>query len=128
MKASESIFDWFFANLNKLSRQNFCTKFQNSHFLQIFSSIFLFLRFFEIFKKKFDIFFQHFYRNFFRIFFFLIFMKNFLSHLNFLILAFSTNFCPIRSDQSGNTISQQASGFQKVTFLAFLINFCPLKM
>ena len=50
----------------------------------------------------------------------------------FLILAFSTNFCPIKTDLSGNTVRPQASGFQKTRknepFLAFLINFCPLKM
>ena len=38
-----------------------------------------------------------------------------MSHLNFfLILAFSTNFCPIKTDLSGNTVWPQASGFQKV--------------
>ena len=31
----------------------------------------------------------------------------------FLILAFSTNFCPIKTDLSGNTVCPQASGFQK---------------
>ena len=35
-------------------------------------------------------------------------------HLNFSILAFSTNFCPIKSDLSGNTVWPQASGFQKL--------------
>ena len=30
------------------------------------------------------------------------------------ILAFSTNFCPIKSDLSGNTVWPQASGFQKL--------------
>ena len=30
------------------------------------------------------------------------------------ILAFSTNFCPIKTDQSGNTVWPQASGFQKL--------------
>ena len=48
------------------------------------------------------------------------------------ILAFSTNFCPIKIDLSGNTVWPQASGFQKLAkmdhFLAFLSNFCPLKM
>ena len=48
------------------------------------------------------------------------------------ILAFSTNFCPIKIDLSGNTVWPQASGFQKLAkidhFLAFLINFCPLKL
>ena len=33
-------------------------------------------------------------------------------HLNFWILAFSTNFCPIKTDLSGNTVWPQASGFQ----------------
>ena len=50
-----------------------------------------------------------------------------MSHLNFSILAFTTNFCPIKIDMSGNTVWQQASSFQKnrqiVPFLAFLINF-----
>ena len=35
-------------------------------------------------------------------------------HLNFLILAFSTNFCPIKLDLSGKTVWLQASGFQKL--------------
>ena len=55
-----------------------------------------------------------------------------MSHLNFWILAFSINFGPIKTDLSGNTVWQQASGFQKLAkmdhFLAFLINFRPLKM
>ena len=50
----------------------------------------------------------------------------------FWILAFSTNFCPIKTDLSGNSVWPKASGFQKFAkmdhFLAFLINFCPLKM
>ena len=37
-----------------------------------------------------------------------------MSHLNCWILAFSTNFCPIKSDLSGNTVWPQASGFQIV--------------
>ena len=41
-----------------------------------------------------------------------------MSHLTFSILAFSTNFCPIKSDLSGNTIWQQASGFQKFARLS----------
>ena len=32
----------------------------------------------------------------------------------FSILAFSTNFCPIKTDLSGNTVWPQASGFQKL--------------
>ena len=55
-----------------------------------------------------------------------------MSHLNFLILAFSTNFWPIKIDLSGNTVYPQAPGFQKTRqnepFSAVLINFCPLKM
>ena len=35
-----------------------------------------------------------------------------MSH--FLILAFSTNFCPIEIDLSGNTVWPQASGSQKL--------------
>ena len=30
------------------------------------------------------------------------------------ILVFSTNFCPIKTDLSGNTVWPQASGFQKI--------------
>ena len=37
-----------------------------------------------------------------------------MSHLNFWILAFSTNFWPIKTDLSGNTVWPQASGFQKL--------------
>ena len=37
-----------------------------------------------------------------------------MSHLKFLILAFSTNFCSIKSDLSGNTVWPQALGFQKL--------------
>ena len=37
-----------------------------------------------------------------------------MSHLKFLILAFSANFCPITSDLSGNTVWSQVSGFQKL--------------
>ena len=33
---------------------------------------------------------------------------------DFRILAFSTNFCPIKTDMSGNTVWLQASGFQKL--------------
>ena len=39
------------------------------------------------------------------------------SHLNFRILPFSTNFCPIKIDLSGNTVWPQASGFQKLVNL-----------
>ena len=55
-----------------------------------------------------------------------------MSHLTFSILAFSANLGHIKSDLSGNTVSPQASGFQKLVkmdhFLTFLMNFCPLKM
>ena len=54
-----------------------------------------------------------------------------MSHLKFSILAFSTNFCPINTDLSGNTVWQQSSVFQKLaklTIFGILINFCPLKM
>ena len=37
-----------------------------------------------------------------------------MSHLNFWILAFSTNFCPIKTDLSGNTVWPQGTRFQKV--------------
>ena len=37
-----------------------------------------------------------------------------MSHLNFSILAFSTTFCPIKTDLSGNTVWRQASAFQKL--------------
>ena len=37
-----------------------------------------------------------------------------MSHLNFSILAFSINFCPIKIDLSGNTVWPHASGFQKL--------------
>ena len=53
-------------------------------------------------------------------------------HFNFWIFPFSTNFCPIKIDLSGNTVWPQASGFKKTRqnwpFLAVLMNFCPLKM
>ena len=35
-----------------------------------------------------------------------------MSHLNFWILAFSANFCPIKTDLSGNTVWPKASGFR----------------
>ena len=37
-----------------------------------------------------------------------------LSHLNFWILAFSTNFCPIKTDLSGSTVWPEALGFQEI--------------
>ena len=36
-----------------------------------------------------------------------------MSHLKFWILAFLTNFCPIKIDLSGNTVWPQSSDFQK---------------
>ena len=48
------------------------------------------------------------------------------SHWNFSILVFSTNFCPIESDMSVNTVWLQASGYQKlakITLFEFLISF-----
>ena len=54
-----------------------------------------------------------------------------MSHLNFWICAFPTNFCHIESDLSGNTVWPQASGFQKLVKLDHfwpLMNFCPFKM
>ena len=47
---------------------------------------------------------------------------------NLTILAFSTNFCPIKIDLSGNAVWPQGSGFQKLAQMAFLINFCPLTL
>ena len=37
-----------------------------------------------------------------------------ISQLNFWILAFFTDFCPIKTDLSGNTVWPQASGLQKL--------------
>ena len=54
-----------------------------------------------------------------------------MSHFKFSILAFSTNFCPIKVDLSGNTVWPQTTGFKilpKLTFLAFFLNFCPLNI
>ena len=54
-----------------------------------------------------------------------------MSHMNFSILAFSTNFWPIKTDMSGNSVWPQALGFQKLAKLSIfgiLMNFCPLKM
>ena len=47
-----------------------------------------------------------------------------MSFLNLWTLAFSTNFCPTKTDMSGNAVWPQASGFQK---LAKIDHFCPLK-
>ena len=38
-----------------------------------------------------------------------------MSHLSFPILAFSTNFCQIKTDLYGNNVRPKAIGFQKVT-------------
>ena len=46
-----------------------------------------------------------------------------MSHLNFSTLAFFTNFLPIKSDVSGNSVRPQALGFQKLTKLAICGNF-----
>ena len=46
-----------------------------------------------------------------------------MSHLNFSILAFSTNLGPSKIDLSSNTAWLQASRFQKL-----LMNFYPLTM
>ena len=46
----------------------------------------------------------------------------------FFILAFSTNFCPIKIDMSGNTVWPQASCFQKLAKMDHFWHFCPLKM
>ena len=43
-----------------------------------------------------------------------------MSHLNFWILAFSINFCPIKSDRSGNTVWLNSSGIQKLTKVIIL--------
>ena len=48
-------------------------------------------------------------------------------------MAFSTNFCPIKTDLSGNTVWPQASGFQKLVkmdnFFGILIHsiFCDFQ-
>ena len=44
-----------------------------------------------------------------------------MSHLDFSILALSTNYCLIKIDRSGNTVRLQASGFQNLAKLT--INF-----
>ena len=46
-----------------------------------------------------------------------------MSHLNFWFLAFSTNFCPIKIDLSGNTVWPQASGFQKLAKMDYFWRF-----
>ena len=37
-----------------------------------------------------------------------------MSHLKISILAFSTNFCPIKIDMTGNAVWMQTSDFQKL--------------
>jgi len=39
------------------------------------------------------------------------------------ILAFSTNFCPFKTDLSGNTVWPQASGFQKLAKMHHFLHF-----
>ena len=55
-----------------------------------------------------------------------------MSHLNFLIWAFFTNFRPIKIELSGNTVYTKAIGFEKVAQMDhiwhFLMIFCPFKM
>ena len=51
--------------------------------------------------------------------FFMTFCLLKMSDLNFIFLAFSTNFCPSKIGQSGNTVRTVASGFQKLAKLAF---------
>ena len=46
-----------------------------------------------------------------------------MSHLSFSSLAFSTNFCPFKTDMSGNTVWPQASGFQKLAKMDHLWHF-----
>ena len=47
-----------------------------------------------------------------------------MSHLNFWILAFSTNFCPIKSDLSGNTVWPQVFQCWMRLFLWFSNTMC----
>ena len=42
---------------------------------------------------------------------------------NFWMLAFSTNFCPIKTDLSGNTVWPQASVFQKLAIMEHFWHF-----
>ena len=46
-----------------------------------------------------------------------------MSLLKFSILAFSTNFCPIKSCISGNTVWKVASGFQKLAKIDYFLTF-----
>ena len=46
-----------------------------------------------------------------------------MSHLNLWILALSTNFCPIKTDLSGNTVWPQALCFQKLAKLDYFWHF-----
>ena len=47
----------------------------------------------------------------------IVWKSNKMSHIIFLILAFSTNFCPFKINMSGNTAWPQASGLQKLAKL-----------
>ena len=66
-----------------------------------------------------------------RVYFHIVWKLLKMSHLNFWILAFSTIFCPIKTDMSGNTVWPQASGFQKLAkmddFWHFLLTFVHSK-
>ena len=44
-----------------------------------------------------------------------------MSQLNFSILAFSTNLCPIKIDLSGNTVCPQATIFPKTRHINFVL-------
>ena len=46
-----------------------------------------------------------------------------MSHLKLWILAFSTNFCPIKTDLSGITVWPQALGFQKFDKMDYFLHF-----
>ena len=48
-----------------------------------------------------------------------------MSHLNFGILVFFTNFCPIEIDWSGNTVLPQDSGLQKLDKMDRFWHFPP---
>ena len=50
-----------------------------------------------------------------------------MSHFSFSILTFSTNFCNIKNDLSGNNVWPQVSS-RNWRFLASCMNFCPLKI
>ena len=46
-----------------------------------------------------------------------------VAYVFFLVLAFFTNFCPIKSDLSGNTIRPKSSGFQKLAKIDYFWHF-----